>query len=234
MSLKNLKSVFSNLPKIIIDDLGVEQFNFLWYPFSGIDMAPLNIFDPNNRRAIINDQNTRVFFYTDNSYNVLNNGYFSYQNNEILDGTFIRSNYQDAAPSKLIINSYLVKLKNISESNVRLNIFQNEQGLNLYCFFIPSQNFDFELFLIEKRIKIKIVCNAGGYGIDSDGAIALKNLNVNYTLGEFYTNSNEISKEIIEKYESNNIHIEDYQFEQISIISWGLDENRKSKLKRII
>ena len=48
MNVNNLQFVFRNLPQRIIDDLGVEQFNILWYPFSGIDMAPLNIFDPNS------------------------------------------------------------------------------------------------------------------------------------------------------------------------------------------
>lgn len=143
MNIDNLKLIFRNLPNLIYDDLGYEPFDILWYPFSGLDMGPLCIFDPKNRRSVVYNHKTQVFFYTDHSYSVLNNGAFFYENNEILDNTYIKSNYQDCAPSKLVTNSYLVKLNNISKSNVRLNIFKTEEGLNLYCFFIPIENFEF-------------------------------------------------------------------------------------------
>ena len=149
MNIKVLQSIFKNLPEVLIDNLGKEEFQSLWYPSSGIDMAPLNIFDPNNPRAILEKLNTRIFFYTDCDYLVDSDGAVYYQNDEIKDNMVIKSNYQKSSPSKIISSGFNVTLINDSLSNVKLNIFKNDLGLNLFCFFIPLENIKFELFLLK-------------------------------------------------------------------------------------
>ena len=235
MNIELLKSIFKNLPKVLIDDLFQEEFQSLWYPSSGIDMAPLNIFDPNNPRSILENQNIRLFFYTDCDYLVNLEGALYYQSDEINDNTELKSNYQKSAPSKIISSGFNVALINDSLTNVRLNIFQNNLGLNLYCFFIPLENMEFELFLIKNKLDIFIVCDAGGYG-QNNGAIALKNINVSFTLGDCYANSDVIENELIEIYKKHNIKILNYSSENIRKINWGLVgyPNPTAELRRII
>lgn len=53
-------------------------------------------------------------------------------------------------------------------------------------------------------------------------------------MGEFHTDSNEITDELIVKYESQNIEIEKFRLQDISIIPWGLVNNRRAELKKVI
>lgn len=235
MNLEVLKSIFKNLPNVLIDDLVEDEFQSLWYPSGGIDMAPLNIFDPNNPRAILKNHNTRLFFYTDCDYLVNLDGDLYYQSDEIKDSMVLKSNYQKSAPSKIISCGFNVTLINNSLTNVRLNIFKNNLGLNLYCFFIPLENMKFELFLLKNNIDVFIVCDAGGYG-QIKGAIALKNLNVSFTLGDCYENSDDIEDELIDIYNKKNINILKFRFENIIKISWGLIgyPNPSASLRKLI
>jgi hypothetical protein len=235
MNIKLLQSIFKNLPEVLIDDLVNEEFQSLWYPSSGIDMAPLNIFDPNNPRAILEELNTRIFFYTDCDYLVDSDGAIYYQNNEIKDNTALKSNYQKSAPSKMISSCNKVTLIDESLTNVRLNVFKNDLGINLFCFFIPLENIKFEFFLLKNKLDISIVCDAGGYG-QNKGAVALKNLNVRFTLGDCYASSDNIEHELIEIYNKQQINILKFSSEYINKISWGLngDPNPSAPLRKII
>lgn len=235
MNIEQLKSIFKNLPEVLIDDLVQEEFQSLWYPSSGIDMAPLNIFDPNNPRSILENHNIRLFFYTDCDYLVNLDGALYYQSDEIKDNMVLKSNYQKSAPSKMISSGFNITLIYDSLTKVRLNIFQNNLGLNLYCFFIPLENMKFELFLLKNKLDIFIVCDAGGYG-QNKGAIALKNLNVSFTLGDCYSNSDDIEDELIEIYNKQNINILKFSSENIININWGLIgyPNPSASLRKLI
>jgi hypothetical protein len=235
VNIEQLKSIFKNLPEVLIDDLVQEEFQSLWYPSSGIDMAPLNIFDPNNPRSILENHNIRLFFYTDCDYLVNLDGALYYQSDEIKDNMVLKSNYQKSAPSKMISSGFNITLIYDSLTKVRLNIFQNNLGLNLYCFFIPLENMKFELFLLKNKLDIFIVCDAGGYG-QNKGAIALKNLNVSFTLGDCYSNSDDIEDELIEIYNKQNINILKFSSENIININWGLIgyPNPSASLRKLI
>jgi hypothetical protein len=147
----------------------------------------------------------------------------------------LKSNYQKSAPSKMISSGFNITLIYDSLTKVRLNIFQNNLGLNLYCFFIPLENMKFELFLLKNKLDIFIVCDAGGYG-QNKGAIALKNLNVSFTLGDCYSNSDDIEDELIEIYNKQNINILKFSSENIININWGLIgyPNPSASLRKLI
>jgi hypothetical protein len=195
-------------------------------------MAPINIFDPLNPRAIIFDHNTRVFFYTDNDYIVNEDGTFYYNGQEILDNTFVGSNYQNPAPQKFFKNGFIIKMQiDRVQINVRLNIFPNNEGLNLFCFFIPTRNFEFEKILLKNNIGIHIVCDASGYGLDP-GAIFLQNLNVKYTLGSCYTNSKEVKFKDINEFGISEIPLLEYSFSNvIKKINWGNMGSNSAELR---
>ena len=240
MNVEVLQKLFRGIPESVVYDLGGKLFSTVWYAASGIDMSVVSIFDPWNPRAIIEEKDCRVFFYTDNAYR-FNDTALVYENKEYDFLTPVKGCYQKntrAYSGQLNegkIYSNIFSGNFFRHQQVKLLTVKSEDGeTNLYVFFIRMSNELFEGYLNIQNISIDIVCHAGGYG-SIISPQRLGNLNVKYGLGyPIPDNSEHIDESVIKE---TQLPIIPFSSKHIATINWGLagtPENSLGYLRKII
>lgn len=194
--LKNLLRYVSDgnpnikLPDEFINEFQVKEFNTCWYNSAGLDTKILDLFTKNVINGgllsddVLNNTPIRVYFFTDESYDFHSLLDIKYYNKEYSFEEGIWSEFPpDENRVKTIRKGILLteKFENLINQFCLVKFIIGD--IDTYVFFIKSDNLEFENLLMEKRLKIEVVCNAGG--MCGKTSINLNQLRVKFFLGYY-------------------------------------------------